>query len=84
MGRQRRGIAGNGDEENANNIYVQDPVEPTSFWVNPFGVAWPLLKASDLIRVNAEGKVVEGGPCRLLNAAGRISTSRILPTPGKD
>lgn len=47
----------------------QDPVEPTSFWVNPFGVAWPLLKASDLILVNKEGKVVEGGSCRLLNAA---------------
>jgi len=44
-------------------------VEPTSFWVNPFGVAWPLLKASDLILVNDEGKVVDGGPCRLLNAA---------------
>lgn len=44
-------------------------MEPTSFWVNPFGVAWPLLKASDLIRVNAEGKVVEGGPVRLLNTA---------------
>jgi len=47
----------------------QDPVEPTSFWVNPFGVAWPLLKASDLIRVNTEGKVVDGGPVRLLNTA---------------
>lgn len=45
-------------------------MEPTSFWVNPFGVAWPLLKASDLILVNAEGEVVEGGPVRLLNTAG--------------
>lgn len=45
-------------------------MEPTSFWVNPFGVAWPLLKASDLILVNKEGKVVEGGPVRLLNTAG--------------
>lgn len=49
---------------------MKDPVEPTSFWVNPFGVAWPLLKASDLIRVNAEGKVIDGGPVRLLNTAG--------------
>jgi hypothetical protein len=48
----------------------QDPVEPTSFWVNPFGVAWPLLKASDLILVNKDGKVVDGGPVRLLNTAG--------------
>jgi len=48
-------------------------VEPTSFWVNPFGVAWPLLKASDLILVNKEGNVVEGGPVRLLNTAGTYS-----------
>lgn len=53
---------------------TQDPVEPTSFWVNPFGVAWPLLKSSDLIRVDASGKVVDGGPCRLLNAAGTSPT----------
>jgi ribulose-5-phosphate 4-epimerase/fuculose-1-phosphate aldolase len=38
--------------------------------VNPFGVAWPLLKASDLILVNKDGEVVDGGPCRLLNTAG--------------
>lgn len=56
-------------------ITIQDPVEPTSFWVNPFGVAWPLLKASDLILVNKDGKVVDGGPCRLLNTAGRLVTS---------
>jgi ribulose-5-phosphate 4-epimerase/fuculose-1-phosphate aldolase len=49
---------------------VQDPVEPTSFWVNPFGVSWPLLKASDLILVDKTGKVVEGGPVRNLNTAG--------------
>lgn len=57
------------DEGVAGHITLRDPVDPTSFWVNPFGVAWPLLKASDLIRVNSEGKVVEGGPCRLLNTA---------------
>ncbi|KAH7160393.1 class II aldolase/adducin domain protein [Dactylonectria estremocensis] len=57
------------DEGVAGHITVRDPVEPTSFWVNPFGVAWPLLKASDLIRVNSEGKIVEGGPVKLLNTA---------------
>jgi ribulose-5-phosphate 4-epimerase/fuculose-1-phosphate aldolase len=40
--------------------------------VNPFGVAWQLLKASDLILVNKDGQVVDGGPCRLLNTAGII------------
>ncbi|KDN67636.1 putative class II Aldolase and Adducin domain-containing protein [Colletotrichum sublineola] len=54
----------------AGHITVRDPVEPDTFWLNPFGVAWPLLKASDLIRVNAEGKVIDGGPVKLLNTAG--------------
>jgi len=57
------------DEGVAGHITLRDPVEPHSFWVNPFGVAWPLMRASDLIRVNAEGEVVDGGPCRLLNTA---------------
>ncbi|CAG8972209.1 hypothetical protein HYALB_00010988 [Hymenoscyphus albidus] len=57
------------DEGVAGHITLRDPVEPTSFWVNPFGVAWPLLKATDLIRVDASGKVVDGGPVRLLNTA---------------
>ena len=47
----------------------QDPVDPTTFWVNPFGVAFSLIKASDLILVNHEGEVIDGGPCRLLNSA---------------
>jgi len=57
------------DEGVAGHITLRDPVEPRTFWVNPFGVAWPTLKASDLIRVNGSGTVVEGGPVRLLNAA---------------
>jgi len=57
------------DEGVAGHITLRDPVEPTSFWVNPFGVAWPLLKSSDLLLVNKDGKVVEGGPIRLLNVA---------------
>ncbi|KAH6663308.1 class II aldolase/adducin domain-containing protein [Plectosphaerella plurivora] len=57
------------DEGVAGHITVRDPVEPSTFWVNPFGVAWPSLRASDLIRVNGQGKVIEGGPVRLLNKA---------------
>ncbi|GKT47231.1 decarboxylase NovR [Colletotrichum spaethianum] len=53
----------------AGHITIRDPVEPDTFWLNPFGVAWPLLKASDLIRVDSEGKVIEGGPVKLLNTA---------------
>lgn len=57
------------DEGVAGHITLRDPVDPHTFWVNPFGVAFSLIKASDLILVNEEGEVIDGGPCRLLNTA---------------
>lgn len=48
---------------------MRDPVQPDTFWVNPFGVAFSLIKKSDLIQVDHEGSIVDGGPVRLLNAA---------------
>lgn len=53
----------------AGHITVRDPVDPSTFWVNPFGVDFSLIKRSDLIQVDHEGKVIDGGPVRLLNAA---------------
>lgn len=57
------------DEGVAGHITVRDPVDPHTFWVNPFGLAFSLIKASDLILVDHEGKVIDGGPNRLLNTA---------------
>ncbi|PWY86663.1 class II aldolase/adducin domain protein [Aspergillus heteromorphus CBS 117.55] len=57
------------DEGIAGHITLRDPVEPTTFWVNPFGVAFSQIKASDLIQVDHNGDVIAGGPVRLLNAA---------------
>lgn len=48
---------------------MQDPVDEHSFWVNPFGVSFSLIKRSDLIRVNEDGEIIDGGPVRLLNSA---------------
>lgn len=56
-------------DQSQGHITYRDPVEPDTFWVNPFGTAFSLIKASDLIRVSEEGKVIEGGENRLLNAA---------------
>jgi len=53
-----------------NLTFLQDPIEPTSFWLNPFGVAWNTIEASDLILVDKNAKVVAGGPVRLMNTAG--------------
>ncbi|KAH8800625.1 class II aldolase/adducin N-terminal [Xylogone sp. PMI_703] len=57
------------DEGVAGHITLRDPVHPDCFWVNPFGVSWNYMKASDLILVNSQGEVIDGGPVRLLNTA---------------
>ena len=57
------------DEGVAGHITLRDPVQPDTFWVNPFGVAFGLIKRSDLIQVDHHGDVIDGGPCRLLNKA---------------
>ncbi|KAJ9640974.1 hypothetical protein H2201_002210 [Coniosporium apollinis] len=65
------------DEGVAGHITLRDPVDPETFWVNPFGVAFSMIKASDLILVNEEGHVIDGGPTRLLNAAAFMIHSAI-------
>ncbi|KAI1342393.1 class II aldolase and Adducin domain-containing protein [Xylariaceae sp. FL0016] len=65
------------DEGVAGHITVRDPIEPSTFWVNPFGVAWPLLRSSDLIRVDHRGEIVEGGAVRLLNVAAYMIHSAV-------
>lgn len=51
----------------AGHITVRDPVDPRSFWVNPFGTHFSLIRDEDLIRVDHDGKVVEGGLNKRLN-----------------
>ncbi|KAG8528136.1 uncharacterized protein KY384_007052 [Bacidia gigantensis] len=57
------------DEGVAGHITLRDPVDPSTFWVNPFGVAFSLIKRSDLIQVNHHGEVIDGGKTKLLNTA---------------
>lgn len=77
----------------AGHITIRDPVDPTSFWVNPFGMHFSLIKDEDLIRIDHEGNVVDGGKNRRLNygktfllkfrilAAGVHTEVSQLPTP---
>lgn len=47
----------------AGHITARDPEFPELFWVNPFGLHFGLITVSDLLLVDARGKVVEGdGP----------------------
>ena len=48
------------DEGVAGHITVRDPEDPHTFWVNPFGMYFGHIRASDLILVNAEGEVIRG------------------------
>jgi ribulose-5-phosphate 4-epimerase/fuculose-1-phosphate aldolase len=52
------------------HISVRDPEHHDAFWTNPLGVHFGLLKASDMILVNFEGKVIGGNQTRPPNAAG--------------
>lgn len=38
-------------------------------WVNPFGIAFRNIRASDLLRIDYDGNVLDGGATRLVNRA---------------
>ncbi|KAI9737358.1 MAG: hypothetical protein M1834_009512 [Cirrosporium novae-zelandiae] len=65
------------DQGVAGHITLRDPVDPTTFWVNPFGVAFSMITSSDLIQVNHRGQIIDGGPVRLLNTAAFMIHSAI-------
>jgi ribulose-5-phosphate 4-epimerase/fuculose-1-phosphate aldolase len=55
------------DEGVAGHITVRDPEFPDSYWVNPFGMHFSMIKSSDLVRVSHDGEVVDGD--RAVNGA---------------
>jgi ribulose-5-phosphate 4-epimerase/fuculose-1-phosphate aldolase len=48
------------DEGVVGHITARDPEFTDTFWVNGFGMSFGQIKASDLIRVDHHGQVVEG------------------------
>ena len=44
----------------AGHISVRDPEFANSFWMNPLGVHFSMLKASDMVRIDMQGNVVGG------------------------
>jgi len=59
----------------AGHITARDPELADHFWVNPFGMHFSHIRVSDLVLVNQEGEVVEGG--KPVNAAAFAIHSRI-------
>ncbi|KAK6084849.1 aldolase [Seiridium cupressi] len=52
------------------HISVRDPEYTDRFWINPLGVHFGMLKASDMICVDLDGEVVGGNSAGSINAAG--------------
>ncbi|KAF2100499.1 arad-like aldolase/epimerase [Rhizodiscina lignyota] len=57
------------NEGAAGHITVRDPIEPETFWVNPFGVDFNLINKSDLLRVDHHGNILNHGKVKVLNRA---------------
>ncbi|ODQ67938.1 putative class II aldolase/adducin domain protein [Nadsonia fulvescens var. elongata DSM 6958] len=57
-------------EGTAGHISVRDPVDPNTFWINPLCRHFAMLKASDMVHVDENGKVLPDGNQAAVNAAG--------------
>lgn len=63
------------DEGVAGHITARDPEHADRFWVNPFGLHFGLIRASDLVCVDHEGTVVEGNA--VVNRAAFVIHSQV-------
>ena len=57
-------------EGTSGHISVRDPIHTDAFWMNPLGVHFGMLRASDMILVNLNGDIIGGKRDRPINAAG--------------
>ncbi|KAH9427165.1 hypothetical protein MCOR02_012433 [Pyricularia oryzae] len=47
-------------EGHSGHISVRDPVYPNTFWINPMGKHFGMLKASDMVHIDEAGQVIGG------------------------
>jgi len=59
------------------HISVRDPEHPHTFWTNPLAKHFATLKASDMVLLDYDGKVVGGNTSRPANGAGFLIHSAI-------
>ncbi len=57
----------------AGHITARDPERPDHFWVNPFGMYFGHIRASDLILVNHQGQVVDERRFAALHTSGGLT-----------
>lgn len=63
------------DDGLAGHITARDPIEPDTFWVNPVSLHFSMIRASDLVRLDHKGQLVEGNA--FVNLAAFMIHSRI-------
>ncbi|KAL0941361.1 class ii aldolase adducin domain-containing protein [Colletotrichum truncatum] len=51
------------------HISLRDPVRPDTFWINPYGVHFGVLKVSDMVHIDENGNRI-GGADKPVNTAG--------------
>ncbi|KAF6817842.1 class ii aldolase adducin domain-containing protein [Colletotrichum sojae] len=44
------------------HISLRDPVDPETFWINPYAVHFGVLKVSDMVHIDISGNRLGGGP----------------------
>jgi ribulose-5-phosphate 4-epimerase/fuculose-1-phosphate aldolase len=64
----------------AGHLSARDPEYTDHFWVNPVGVPFSHIRVSDLLRVDSDGRVVEGdGPVNVSGIAYHHAVQRARP-----
>lgn len=58
------------NEGTAGHISVRDPVDPETFWINPLGRHFSLMRVSDLVHIDGDGNVLADGNQAVINRAG--------------
>ncbi|SCW02227.1 LAFE_0F01772g1_1 [Lachancea fermentati] len=53
----------------AGHVTIVDPVDPTTYWINPIGIHFSMITVSDIVHVNSQGEPI-GGSMAPFNAAG--------------
>ncbi|OBA22447.1 arad-like aldolase/epimerase [Metschnikowia bicuspidata var. bicuspidata NRRL YB-4993] len=57
-------------EGEAGHISLRDPVDPTTFFINPLGVHFAMISPADLVHVDRKGNILPDGNQAPINAAG--------------
>ncbi|CCG24441.1 hypothetical protein CORT_0F02160 [Candida orthopsilosis Co 90-125] len=59
------------------HVSLRDPIDPTTFWINPMGKHFGLIKVGDLVHVDQDGNILSTGNQAAIKTAGFLMHSAI-------